>query len=103
MMKKIGTFCVSLLKGVPVAERRRHAQNTVTACVNPPKMESPNGAAKLRRGKQSSSLQGKHTNTEIDTEAQGITCTDINTICTNTLYKFKYLLTRWVMCSRNVA
>lgn len=71
------------------------------ACVNPPKMESPNGAAKLRRGKQSSSLQGKHTNTEIDTQTQGITCTDIDTICTNTLYKYKNLLTRWVMCSRN--
>lgn len=50
-MEKIVTLHVSLIKGVSVdermRERRRHAQNTVTAAVDSQKEESLNGAAKL--------------------------------------------------------
>jgi len=50
-------FCVSLIKGVPVVEgvwgREEGMLRIQTQCVNPPKMESPNGTANLSRGKQS--------------------------------------------------
>ncbi len=54
-------------------EKKTCSEYSYTACVSSPKMESPNGAAKLSRGKQSSSLQGENTSTEIDTQAHGIT------------------------------
>lgn len=103
MIKKTKRFCVSLLRGEPVAERMRVREGDMLRIQLQPVsiLRRWNPQTVLLNLDEENNLQGKHTNTEIDTEAQGITCTDIDTISTNTLYKYKYLLTRWVMCSRN--
>lgn len=97
MIGKRGTFlcfsyqrCASEWLREWGGEEEACSEYSYTAGVNPPKMESPNGAAKLSRGKQSISLQGEQTNTEVDAQAHGshaqiltqyarIHCVNVNT------------------------
>ncbi len=79
-----GTFCVSVIKGVPVAERMKKREDMPRIQLRPVSVlrrwnPQTNGAAKLSRGKQSSSLQGENTSTEIDTQAHEITHTHTHT------------------------